>query len=331
MYYFFSFYKIIVDGLIRNLYIKSFKMYDMLISLQECCIDFISDYLQDLCIVSVIENISIKKFVFKDFDIFFYGELFEQLLQIFCEKGKLIDEILSLFDFNVINLKRVFIRDVQFSVKGLRILKSYKIFELEIIGFRIVIVNDVIGCLGEWILFNLKFLNVNNSTFVNSIKFCVVVLLFKLYNFQSLNVSNIEFNKYGFEIIVEDFFCFVNLDIFSIQILDIFFLRKCKDRLKFLFMYNLVVFNQDDVVFVLCELIKLVYLDVSEDFLMQSFVNVNSGKFVIINFFFRFRCFFNFIFLDISGKDGVNEDVFRYVFFSYEIFVLFLFLDFIRY
>lgn len=106
MYYFFSFYKIIVDGLIRNLYIKSFKMYDMLISLQECCIDFISDYLQDLCIVSVIENISIKKFVFKDFDIFFYGGVFEGKffnVCVFCGRGSVqilqmvIDEVNVVF------------------------------------------------------------------------------------------------------------------------------------------------------------------------------------------------------------------------------------------
>ena len=131
-------------------------MYDMPVSLQNVCVDFICDNLSMLCDETLIDNPStstqIKKLTFKDPDTYFHGELSEQLLQALCEKGKLTDETLSLFDANVTTLKRVCINNSQLSAKGLRILKMHKISELEITGLRSATVNDIIGCLGEWTL-----------------------------------------------------------------------------------------------------------------------------------------------------------------------------------
>ena len=81
------------------------------------------------------------------------------------------------------------------SVKGLRTLKGHKIIELEALGLTHATVTDLIGCLGEWSLMNLRILNVTNSTFMDSNKHCVVVALSKLKNLQVLNVANTEFNK----------------------------------------------------------------------------------------------------------------------------------------
>lgn len=51
------------------------------------------------------------------------------------------------------------------TTKGLRMLKGHKIRSLEAIGLT-VSVNDLIGCLGEWTLQNLRSLNVARSTFM---------------------------------------------------------------------------------------------------------------------------------------------------------------------
>ncbi len=81
------------------------------------------------------------------------------------------------------------------SVKGLRTLRGHKIIELEALGLSRATVTDLIGCLGEWSLQNLRLLNVTKSTFMDSNKHCVVVALSKLKNLQVLNVANTEFNK----------------------------------------------------------------------------------------------------------------------------------------
>ena len=57
-------------------------------------------------------------------------------------------------------------------------------------------------------------------------------------------------------LIAEDLPCLENLDISSTHIHDISPLRKCKNRLKSLSMYNLLASNQDEVVPVLCDLTK---------------------------------------------------------------------------
>jgi Zyg-11 family protein len=219
-------------------------MYDTPISLQECCMDFICENLEALC--DVIQNTENKlnKLQFKDAEACFHSGLSEQFLTTLCEKGKLNDETLALFDSTVTSLRRVSIHDAPLTLKGLRTLKTHRISELEITGLKQVTVNDVIGCLGEWTLSNLKILNVSNNTFLNNSKFCVVVALSKLRSLHTLNVSCTEFNKHGLDIITEDLPCLENLDISCTPISDISALRKCKERLKSLSLYNLQLTNR---------------------------------------------------------------------------------------
>jgi Zyg-11 family protein len=52
------------------------------------------------------------------------------------------------------------------TTRGLRVLKGHKISNLEATGMKVT-VNDLIGCLGEWTLQNLRSLNVARSTFMD--------------------------------------------------------------------------------------------------------------------------------------------------------------------
>ncbi len=63
-------------------------------------------------------------------------------------------------------------------------MRGHKILELEALGLRKSTVTDLISCLGEWSLQNLKMLNVSNSTFLDTNKFCIIVALSKLRNLQ---------------------------------------------------------------------------------------------------------------------------------------------------
>lgn len=290
-------------------------MYDTPVSLHDCCVDFICDNLSVLCDAEVTE-LGQSRITFKEQDIYFQHHLSESLLEALCEKGKLNDETLTLFDPNVMNLRRVCIRDSQLSTKGLRTLKQHKILDLEVTGLKSVTINDVIGCLGEWSLTNLRSLNVSNSTFLNSTKFCVVVSLSKLRNLVSLNVSRTEFNKHGLEIIAEDLPKLESLDISGTPIDDISALRKCRDRLKYLSMYCLRAAQTCDMVPVLCELTKLVHLDVSDDSFqsMQSILTTTTlPKFKIVDLLQRPNCLPHLTSLDMSGKDGATEEVLKYV------------------
>ncbi|XP_055956533.1 protein zyg-11 homolog B isoform X1 [Patella vulgata] len=286
-------------------------MYDRPVSLQDCCVDFICDNLEDLCDIQSSPESPHPKHILKDPDVFFHTSLSEQLLSTLNQKGKLNDSTIGIFQPSHTSLRRVSIKDAQLTTKGLRVFKSHKLSEVEITGLKSVTVNDLIGCLGEWTLANLRLLNVSNSTFLNSAKFCVVVSLSKLQTLQFLNVSNTEFNKHGLEIIAEDLPCLESLDISGTPINDISPLRKCKDRLKMLSMYNLMISNTEEMVSVLCELSKLVYLDVSDNSSAQPFLNYQQSKFDISQLLCRTTSHPSLSSLDISGRDDVPEDVIR--------------------
>lgn len=66
--------------------------------------------------------------------------------------------------------RRVSIPDASnLSTRGLRVLKAHKIAELETCGLKVT-VNDLISCLGEWTLQNLRSLNVAHSAFMDGPK-----------------------------------------------------------------------------------------------------------------------------------------------------------------
>ncbi|XP_075228477.1 protein zyg-11 homolog B-like isoform X2 [Lycorma delicatula] len=258
-------------------------MYDSPSSLQDVCVDFICEHLIGLCETTVTNNnfdgisnkqiypadkLPVEKLVFKCKDVYFHPEISEHLLKTLCLKGKLTDFEMSLFDVKTTCLRKVYLPDARkLTVKGLRMLKGHKISELEACCLTVT-VNDLIGCLGEWTLHNLRSLNVARSTFTDGSKYCVVVALSKLQALLSLDVSGTEFNKHGLEIVVEDLPQLESLNISSTRVDDISPLKKCKHRLKRLDIYDLKLICREDV---LAELSNLRCLDMSEGKEMHPF------------------------------------------------------------
>ncbi|PSN40433.1 Protein zyg-11 B [Blattella germanica] len=242
-------------------------MYDSPRSLQEACMDFICENLEALCEVTPVlhhqglsaipVNVELEqlhnsqlsppspacanapavvagsRLSFRDGEVYFHSDLSEKLLTMLSEKGKLSDLTMTLFETSTTRLRHVQLRNARaLTTRGLRVLKGHKILDLEATGMKVT-VNDLIGCLGEWTLQNLRSLNVARSTFMDDgSRYCVVVALSKLRNLQSLNVSCTEFNRHGLEIVAEDLPQLESLDISCTRVDDISPLRKCKDRLK---------------------------------------------------------------------------------------------------
>ena len=283
-------------------------------SLQDVCLDYICQHVDD--VTDMQTNLSDERVsrVFRgDGEVYFHSALADQLLQGLSARRNLTDEVMTLFNPRVTALRRVRIRDVQLTNRGLRLLKSHRITELEVTGLKSCTVNDLIGSLGEWTLSNLRALNVANSTFLNSAKFCVVVSLSKLRSLQVLNVSNTEFNRHGLEIIAEDLPNLESVDISNTPVNDLTPLLKCKERLKSLSMYNLRVSHLVDVVPVLCELHQLRQLDVSDDFAVQHLVNLQfPAKFPVHELLENTHCLPYLTSLDISGKEGITERSLRW-------------------
>ena len=281
-------------------------------SLQEVCLDYICDNIRDICHVTSAEPEEKRSsLAFPGDDVYFHSNLSDELLSMLGGRSRLDDETLLLFDAQHTCLRRVKIQRASVSTRGLRVLKPHKIVELEAIGLKDVTVNDLVGCLGEWTLLNLRSLNVAHSTFINSAKFCVVVSLSKLRSLQNLNVSHTEFNKHGLEIITEDLPALESLDISGTPINDLTPLRKCKDRLKSLTMYNLRASHSGEIVSVLCELSNLRHLDVSDDSSVHLFVSLQPTKLNARDLLTRTCVLPHLSSLDISGKEGVDEETLR--------------------
>lgn len=280
-------------------------MYDSPASLQECCVDFICENIDAICEVQANPDEQNLRYSFKDPEIFFHEEVSQQVLETLSSRGRLNDSILTLFDSRSTRLQRVRInKAADVTTKGLRVLRSHKLTELEATGLSRVTVNDLIGCLGDWTLGHLRMLNVARTTFTSS-KFCVVVALSKLRSLTALNVSGTEFNRHGLDIVAQDLPLLEVLDISATRIKDISPLIRCRDRLKSLTMYNLKGLNCEEVVPVLCQLQQLHHLDVSDD-RDHPLDLLNPLRHDVSWLLQKPNQFPHLVSLDLSGKDGVT-------------------------
>lgn len=179
---------------------------------------------------------------FKQGDLYLHTNLSEQLLGLLVEAGKLDDKTLSIFNAKNTKLEKVVLQNSSnLTRKGLRrTLQQHHIIDLEATQLMVTI-SDLINCLSEWTLKNLRSLDVSCCTFVDSSKMAVMISLSCLRSLRSLNVSYTEFNNHGLEIVVEDLRHLECLDISETRVSEISPLRKCRNRLKALVMHNLRV------------------------------------------------------------------------------------------
>lgn len=97
-----------------------------------------------------------------------------------------------------------------------------------------------------------------------------MVSLCKLQSLHTLNVSDTDFDHLGLETIVQYLPLLESLDISSTRVDDITPLKKCKDRLKTLTMYNLQITSCGNLISVLQELNELRHLDISEERILSQ-------------------------------------------------------------
>ncbi|XP_032679969.1 protein zyg-11 homolog B-like isoform X1 [Odontomachus brunneus] len=249
---------------------------------------------------------SATRLTFRHPDAFLPAEVSEQLLSNLCEKKTLSDLTITLFDSKTTRLRHVRLKDAStLSAKGLRVLKQHKVVDLIVNGLKIT-VNDLISCLGDWSLQNLRSLSVAKGSFMDCSRHCVVVTLSKLRALHTLNVSGTEFNKHGLDIVVEDLPLLESLDISCTRVDDITPLRKCKDRLKTLNMYNLKISGCGNLIPVLLELNELRHLDISDEKDAHAFEVFAPARPKITDFLRALHCMPHLTTLDLSGKDDIN-------------------------
>ena len=289
------------------------RMYESPNSLQQTCLDVISEKIHALCEEQMVPETGVASLTFRGNDVFFPSAISDELLCSLSEKKHLTDEVLELFNPRYTSLKRVKIKDAPITQKGLRVFKEHKIIDFEATGLKNVTINDIINCLGEWTVTNLRNMNLMNNTFLNSSKYCVVVSLSRLRHLQCLNVSNTEFNKQGLDIVAQDLHGLECLDISSTPVTDLSPLRLLKDHLRSLSMYNLRASHTEDLVSVLCDLTKLQHLDVSDDYSGQPYIHLQPTKFNVLHLLRRSCQLQDLTSLDISGKAELTENGLRYV------------------
>ncbi|KAL0277796.1 UNVERIFIED_CONTAM: hypothetical protein PYX00_004958 [Menopon gallinae] len=284
-------------------------MYASPISLQEACIECVTNNLKILCRpIQYSDGITglTAKLVFKDPDIYLHTEISELLLSALCDRGKLTDLNMTLFDSKATRLRKVRLQKAKsLTRKGLRVLRGHCISELEATGLNVT-VSDLILSLGDWSLQNLRSLNVSRCSFLelDSTKYCVVVALSKLHSLHTLNVSFTEFNTHGLGIVCEDLPQLEVLDISNTSVDDISPLRKCKNRLKSLALYNLKISN-DSVIPVLLDLKELRVLDWSDDRETSPFEIFSPVKARVGQLLRAADRLPHLVSLDISGKDDI--------------------------
>jgi hypothetical protein len=104
----------------------------MRLLVQDACLDFICDNLESICrpVAESPEGGGGElRLQFKDEETFFHTELSEQLLVRLCEKKKMDDMVLTLFDCRTTRLRYFLIHDPTFYVT------VYDIFYLRFEGF----------------------------------------------------------------------------------------------------------------------------------------------------------------------------------------------------
>jgi len=220
------------------------------------------------------------------------------------------NETVELFQPNATCLRNVIIRHSPVTPAGLRVLRSHKLLSLAVEPDdpKLLKVSDIMRCLNEWTVANLRSLSVSGATFGHAGGPPVIVSLCALRNLHSLDVSQTNFNENMLKIIVDDLPLLESLDISSTQVKDVTSLSQCRTRLRRLLMYN-VRLSDSTSVDVLRSLSALRVLDISHDII--SFTTHQMNSITAESILLDGSEFHDLVSLDISGTQHVLIDLLR--------------------
>lgn len=282
---------------------------------------------------------------FCDPSIRFNHVISEDLLEKLVQLGKLDDSTLSLFVNDQTCLRKLHIRNVNLSRDLVRaVLKRHKINELCINNVQFVTypniesahhqddyanylvniqqpiqnthnissncsisINDLTEGLNDWSRENLKYLNVaRNATLFGSI----LINLDKLKSLSKLNVSYTCFNNHSLDIITQDLHNLEYLDLSGTKVNNLTPVSRLKDKLRYLYMYNMRASIGDDIVASVTCLVRLVYLDLSCDVSNKIFADMSLSLFDanLLLDELASSMLSDFKYLDISGKVGIRQE-----------------------
>lgn len=104
-------------------------------------------------------------------EVFFHTSLSESLLDRLGRQKRLTDQVMTLFEARSTHLRCARIRNAtQLTSAGLRTLRGHKLVELDVQGLSRATVTDLVACLGDWSVKNLKSLSVSGYDAHNTVE-----------------------------------------------------------------------------------------------------------------------------------------------------------------
>jgi len=291
-------------------------------SLQSLCLSYIASKIVPpsasdggvRCEKDASDSIMLQKSFGSSVGTFVHSNVADLLLSLMSTCRTLCNETLELFQSCDACLRNVVIRRSPVTASGLRVLRSHRLLTLVVEPEypKQFTVTDIICCLNEWTVTNLRSLSIAGVTFGQAGgRPPVIVSLCALRNLHSLDVSRTDLKDNMLKIIVDDLALLESLDISSTLVRDVTPLSQCRTRLRRLIMYN-VRLSDSCSIDVLRSMSALRVLDISHDppsnLLMTIKMNTENAEGVLL----EGSEFHDLRSLDISGTTDVLASSVRY-------------------
>jgi hypothetical protein len=279
--------------------------------------------LYEYCLNYICKNLKLISYENSDSEIKFRNKKIQlnhvissDLLEKLCEKEKVDDKILTLFDNTQTQLNSARIQNATISLSALKLFLSRNLIaDLTINNIRLttsdnlsshnpIYFDQLFDCLAIESFKHLRSLNISRNVFTYNAS-----LFNRLRSLRRINVSYTSFDDQSLEVVCKQLNNLESLDISATHVSDFKPLKNLSNTLRFLFIYNMrsVLYNQ--IIGILCGLAKLQSLDVSCDVSSQIFAE--SLPFLDVNMFLSALTvakLTNLSYLDISGRTEVQKD-----------------------
>jgi len=290
-------------------------------SLQNLCLNYIASKIIPpsandgvvCCQKDTSDSIVLQKSFGSSSGTFVHSNVADLLLSLMSTCQTLCNQTLKLFQSCIACLRHVVIRRSQVTAAGLRVLRSHRLITLVVEPDypKQFTVTDVICCLNEWTVTNLRSLSVAGVTFGQAHGPPVIVSLCALRNLHSLDVSRTDLNDNMLKIIVDDLPLLESLDISSTLVKDVTPLSQCRTRLHRLLMYN-VRLTDSCSIDVVRSLSALYILDISHDPPTNPLMTIKANTENAESILLEGSEFHDIRALDISGTPDVLASSVRY-------------------